>query len=121
MRGYHNNHVAQMLSLYLVSIIENLGAEGHGGSRRERDRVNYVLEKSWCQKELRETSDKACIGSRRPTAMQNTQETCTRDDTFYFDDGSCVIRVGDTLFNVSPRFVIVEEHFNDPRSSTGPS
>ena len=33
--------------------------------------------------------------------MQNTQKTCKRDDTFYFEDGSCIIRVEDTLFNVS--------------------
>ncbi len=56
--------------------------------------------------------------------MLNTLETYTRDDTFYFDDGSCVIRVEGTLFNVSARFVIVEEHLNNSnlsRSFTGPS
>ncbi|KAF8707061.1 hypothetical protein AX14_013702 [Amanita brunnescens Koide BX004] len=32
--------------------------------------------------------------------MQSTQATCKRDDTFYFNDGSCTIRVEDTLFNL---------------------
>ncbi|KAF8628625.1 hypothetical protein AX15_003760 [Amanita polypyramis BW_CC] len=31
---------------------------------------------------------------------QHPSPTCKRDDSFYFDDGSCTIRVEDTLFKV---------------------
>jgi len=47
----------------------------------------------------------------RDTEMQSTVQSMTsfkRDSTYYMEDGSCILLVEDTLFNVRPAVVFFE-------------
>lgn len=52
--------------------------------------------------ELLACSDSSQESATHTTAVQNhSSPTPVRDDTYYFEDGSFVVQVEDTLFNVS--------------------
>ncbi len=48
------------------------------------------------KRKLSQTLEGSSAMAQRAAIMAN------RDDTFYFDDGSCVLLIESTLFNVSP-------------------
>jgi hypothetical protein len=47
-----------------------------------------------------------CLKDTEPSAQGTTP--FKRDATYYMEDGSCILLVEDTLFNVSPSFKIFE-------------
>ncbi len=62
--------------------------------------VTPMLEDSSPAPKKRKLSQSIAEGS---SAMaQRAAIMANRDDTFYFDDGSCVLLIESTLFNVSP-------------------
>jgi hypothetical protein len=74
-------------------------AEGHCSSKMSRTHAQPPADDDDPESDSESMDHLMCSSSSSTTSLALADSM--RDDTYYFEDGSCVLLVGSTLFNVS--------------------